>query len=493
MSNISNILKERNSITLTENGAKAYKSTNSRCLDLFFAIGSMKNNVYLNEEKYESDLINLIDSAYQENSDLTEKIIAWSRDIREGAGSRFPIITFMKVLVANDKFKLSDYTLNKIVDLGYYKDIFNIYNTKNITNGNKQKILEWCKNEINKNNPNKIGLFSKWFPRKDKLFYDLCKYMKWNYSKLRKFISSNTKVVESQMCRNEWDSINFETVPSIAMNRYSYSFSIKSKTYSEYLELVKSGKAKINTTALTPVDLTLKAIKSSMDSYNYTKDVKESLNVLWNNLSNDFMPNEDMLFLPVADVSGSMETPGCIPMSASVGLSYYLSQRNPGIWKNTIITFSSEPTIIDLPDNIEFTEAVYKIMKAEWGYSTDINKVFELLLNMTKSFSNTDIIMPTHIIVLSDMQFNENERDSGKTNFEYWKSEYSKLGFKLPKIIFWNLNPHTNFPAKNTDDVLMVSGYSTKILSDLFNNADIDSMQLMLDAVDKEKYVLFEK
>ena len=489
MSNISNILKVRNSTTLTENGALAYKSTNNKCLDLFFTIGSLKNNTYQNESRYESQLINLVDLAYQENPELAEKIIGWSRDVREGAGARFPIMTFMKVLVVNDLFKLSDFTLNKIVELGYYKDVFNLYNIENITNGNKQKILEWCKNEIIKNNPDKIGLFSKWFPRKDKLFYDLCKYMKWNYSKLRKFISSNTKVVESKMCKNEWDNINFETVPSIAMNRYKYVFSIRSKKYSEYLDLVKAGKAKINTSTLTPVDLALNAIANRHET-----DGKESLNIMWNNLSNDFMPNDDMLFLPVADVSGSMESPKLIPLSASIGLSYYLAQRNPGIWNNTIITFSNEPSIIDLPDNLEFTEAVSRIMKADWGMNTNINEVFKLLLNMTKSFSNTDIVMPTHIIILSDMQFDESERNGDEcTNFEFWKSEYSKLGFKLPKIIFWNLNPYSNFPTKSTDNVLMISGYSTKILKELFSNANIDSIQLMLEAVDKEKYVLFEK
>ena len=55
--------------------------------------------------------------------------------------------------------------------------------------------------------------------------------------------------------------------------------------------------------------------------------------------------------------------------------------------------------------------------------------------------------MPTMLLVLSDMQFDESQRGGHfQTHFSHMKEEYEKSGYKLPKIVFWNLDAHLGTP-----------------------------------------------
>ena len=63
-----NTIKDEANITRTENGAKAFRSTENFCLDLFSSIGALRN-------ADETDIINQFIRAYTENADLAMKIL----------------------------------------------------------------------------------------------------------------------------------------------------------------------------------------------------------------------------------------------------------------------------------------------------------------------------------------------------------------------------------------------------------------------------------
>ena len=74
-------LKNEANKTLTENGAAAYVSTLSDCLDLFAVIGALRY------EKADR-ITDLFTRAYAEDPDIAMKILFYARDIRGGLGER---------------------------------------------------------------------------------------------------------------------------------------------------------------------------------------------------------------------------------------------------------------------------------------------------------------------------------------------------------------------------------------------------------------------
>ena len=95
--------------------------------------------------------------------------------------------------------------------------------------------------------------------------------------------------------------------------------------------------------------------------------------------------------------------------------------------------------------------------------------------------------MPTMLLVLSDMQFDESQSYSSgsfKTHFSWMEDEYTAAGYPFPKIVFWNLEAHPGTPAKCSDNnVGMVSGFSPAIMEAVLNCEDFTPMNVMLEAL----------
>ena len=80
-------------------------------------------------------------------------------------------------------------------------------------------------------------------------------------AKLRRY----GKVVEVPISANEWDTINYEGVPSKAMTNYRNAFDRHDGArFEEYLEAVQKGEAKINSSALYPYEI--------VEKYNQQQD-----------------------------------------------------------------------------------------------------------------------------------------------------------------------------------------------------------------------------
>ena len=74
-----NFLKNEANNTYTENGAAAFRSSESFCLDMFFKAGAMRNSS-------PEEIANTVTRAYAEDPDKTMKIIFFARDARGGLG-----------------------------------------------------------------------------------------------------------------------------------------------------------------------------------------------------------------------------------------------------------------------------------------------------------------------------------------------------------------------------------------------------------------------
>ena len=130
--------------------------------------------------------------------------------------------------------------------------------------------------------------------------------------------------------------------------------------------------------------------------------------------------------------------------------------------------------------------------RADWGMNTDIQKVFDLILN-TGLQNNVPLEeMPETIYIISDMEFDQATSDRWSdrkvTNFDAIKEKYSESGYKLPNIVFWNVNARGgNLPVQqNESGVAMVSGFSPVIFKIAIENKTPE--QVMLDTINSERY-----
>lgn len=481
--------KGSNGYNRTENGALSYKSSGNYNVDLFFNIGNMRS------KDHKDSFFELFSKAVEEDANLATNILLWSRDARGGAGCREPLRFFMSKIVSQDTILVNEKLGQKIVELGYWKEFFDLYSYQNITKKQKENILNIVCNIIRYYKENKeaingsdYGLFCKWFPRKAKLFFDVAEKLSMSLKELRKHIVSNTSVVETKMCANEWDEIDFSKIPSIANKRYINTFIKRcNERYKQYLEDVKNGKTNMNTSVLSPFDITLSLIKECIKGYDYFKisdDKRKAFNTMWNSLDTSYMKDKQVRMLCVSDVSGSMFTSNLFPISASLGLGTFIAQNTEGPFKNKLVTFSSNPNVYDIEgkDLID----IYNSMSRDWGYTTDISKVYDLILNA--SLLNKDS-MPTHVIIFSDMQFDEAQKD--EVPFELYNQKFKDAGLEMPKIIFWNLNVNFTYPARIDDNVLLLSGYNPFIVKEILTTGDFDALNFVKKAVSKDKYNLF--
>lgn len=459
MSGLVNATRQYN--TITANGAVTHSTSLSACLDLFFIAGASRDML-------ESDIILMFERARAENKNLAYKILFWARDARGGAGEKrfFQIVMeHISKQYAYDYDQLAIY----IPEFGYWKDVFKIEKPNENT-------LNWLVTQLDES-PN-ANLLAKWFPRKGQWFSAMHKYLKITPKEFRKKLVSMTKVVETQMCANEWSEINYSHVPSIAMNKYRNAFiGHDADRYTDYIADVQAGKQKINAGVLFPHQL-YQAIEKGENA--------NAVEAQWNALP-DYMADSTERIIPVCDVSGSMEG---LPMDVSISLGIYISERNEGLFKDAFITFSSSPEMNYLKGSL--SERMRQLQRSGWGYSTNLQATFDLILNSAVRESLPESEMPTKLLIISDMEFDEADRD--QTNLDTIRQKYSLAGYKMPEIVFWNVNGRMgNVPASvNDSGIGLVSGFSPSILKSILQGEIYSPEQLMLDTVDSARYSCIE-
>jgi hypothetical protein len=242
--------------------------------------------------------------------------------------------------------------------------------------------------------------------------------------------------------------------------------------------LVHEGKEEIKAGVLFPHQL-YQAYKRGED--------KKAVEAQWINLP-DYIVDSNERIIPVCDVSGSMTSNNGLPMSVSVSLGLYISERNKSIFKDAFITFSSSPTMQYLKGS--FSQRIEQLERADWGMNTDLEAVYKLILNKATEHHISESEMPTKILIISDMEFDQCASNRSDTALKMIDRMYQSAGYKIPEIIFWNVNGRLgNIPANfRTKGVGLVSGFSPSILKSILQG-NVDTPQsLMLRTVMSERY-----
>lgn len=453
----------------TANGAVTHETSLNYCLDYFAVAGSTRT-------MFDEAIVHTFNKAYAQNPDLAMKILLWARDCRGGSGERHGFHAIGKFL-KNRYPELWDEVAIRIPEYGTWKDIFVIEETPT------RNCIDWLSVQLEES-PN-ANLLAKWYPRKGAWFTAMHKYKSMTPKEFRKYLVAKTNVVEHKICAKEWSQIDYKTVPSNAMNKYRNTFfQNDGERFGDYIGDVLAGKTKINASVLYPHNLFESWGKlNSYDNKTYG-GFCDAIDAQWNALPNYMKDNTEKI-IPVCDVSGSMHG---LPMAVSVALGCYISERNEGIFKDAFISFSNDP-VMQYLEGDSATSRFKQLEKSEWGFSTDLQAVFDLVIDKAEHFKISPDDMPTKILIISDMEFNEAAED-GNTNLEVVRERYNASIYDMPELIFWNVNGRRgNVPGLSSDEgVGLVSGFSPSILTSVLSGKVETPAQLMLRTVDIPRY-----
>ena len=394
---------KRNSTIENTKGSRYYASTYDANLDIFTGISRYNDT---------DEIINKFKKALAEDKTLALANLLYILDIRGGKGERLLFKTIFRYLCQNEK-DLALIVLPKISEFGRWDYILEGLDTSIDT-----EVISLIKTQIeNDKNSETPSLLAKWLPShrthgvKNDIAKLLIKKLNITEEEYRKTLTALRKklnLIENNLTKRDYSSIDFEKVPTKAMLKYRESFNRNcNEKYAQYLADVQNGTKKINTSGLFCYEIVRNIL--------LRLPVDASLfDVMWNN-QKDFLNGYNKNLMVVADTSGSMEQYDCLPLSNAVGLAIYIAERNKGAFKNHFITFSENPKlqevvgkdILDKVHNVECEVA-----------NTDIDKVFELLLNTAEKNNSKQDEMPSHLIIISDMEFDQGVYSKHGTNFE---------------------------------------------------------------------------
>lgn len=467
MTTFAQAVENEYNVGYTQNGMATNLSSLNPCVDLFFAIGASRGK----------DLTNAFSKAFAANPSVAVRMLFWARDIRGGAGERDTVRKLLTHMEKNHPEVLAK-VLHFIPEYGRWDDML-IFTTPYI----KLTAYSIINRALREGN----GLAAKWMPRKGPIATELRSFMNATPKAYRKLLVNLTKVVETQMCANQWTDINYSHVPSVAAARYQKAFNRHDAArYAEYKQGLAQGTAKINAQAVFPHDV-LRSVEQGDHEV-----ARAQWDALPNYLGNDFI-------LPMIDVSGSMETPvagsrnlSCIDVAVSLGL--YLADKQQGAFRNMFLTFSANSRIQRLSGDI--VDKISNIRRSDWGMNTSLESAFQEVLTVAQNGQVAADQMPRYILILSDMEFDAATRNGNPRAIDMAREQYESAGYVLPKIIFWNLNARPgNVPVRfDEQGTALVSGFSPSILKSILQAQSFTPVDIMMNTLNSERYAaIFER
>jgi len=482
-------LKEETNYTLTENGATTHKSTLNKVLDMFGMGGSMRN-------RSDDDIILMFKEAYEEDKTLALRCLFYLRDVRGGAGER----RFFRICIkwlANEYPDEMANLMPKIHEYGRWDDLFELFDTPCET-----FMIDYITLKLVANTDH---LLYKWMPsintssrNTQERGRKFARAMELTERQYRKMLSEGRKacnLVETLMSQDRWDEIAFEHLPSRAGLLYKNAFMRREETRERYAEFMSNKETKVNADVLTPVEIAHQIFNTWG-----TPSVIErrAWQKYWNNLK-DYYNGREEPGIAVVDVSGSMTG---LPMEAAVSMGAYIAERGKGPFQNHFITFSANPQLVEFK-GVDIYDKFHRAVNADWGQNTNIEAVFDMLLETGLRNHVPDAEMPKTIYIFSDMEFDYGltcgtrttdrwghihtmKRSQIDTLIEAKTKEWMLVGYTAPRVIFWNLNARQNNIPAMGDKFSYVSGFSMNMIESILSG--LDGVSLMLLKLNSDRY-----
>ena len=474
-------LKREANKTYTENGSVTYRSTGRDCLDLFATIGALRR-------ESEQEITARFLRAYAEDPDLAMKILFYGRDVRGGLGERRVFRILLRWLAVSKPESVVR-NLPYVAEYGRWDDVLVLLDTPC-----RAEALALLKQQFDADlaalsSDGDVSLLGKWLPsvnasndetiRAAKQIANAFGLSDRDYRKTLTKLRAQIRILENNLRKRDY-TFDYSKQPSKAMFKYRKAFLRNdAERYGAFMQRVSTGEVKLNTGALYPYEIIEKA-------YHCDDAERLSLDATWRALA-DYTQDENALV--VADGSGSMYWGGK-PMPAAVAqsLAIYFAEHNRGAFRNHFITFSMNPRLVEIKGRDIVDKARYCETFNECA-NTNIQKVFELVLNAAVRNRVAQKDLPSTLYIISDMEFDSCAAGASLTNFEYAAKLFRQAGYRLPNVVFWNVSSRNQQQpvTMNEQGVALVSGCSPRIFS-MVMEGSLDPFTFMLSVIDTERY-----
>ena len=511
MDAMKNTLNNEFNVSVTENGAVGYRTSGKALLDLNFAVASLRS---MSEE----GIVEKFTKAFFEDKVLALKWLFYARDIRGGLGER-RLFRVVLADLAKSNPEMIIPVINLIPEYGRYDDLWCLLDNEETADVVCKLVDKQLEEDINNMNAKKpISLLAKWMPsirassaQTKKYANQLRKALGVSERDYRKAMSALRRyldVVEIKMSEKNWSEIKYEAVPSRANLIYNGAFLRNDEARRrEYLGKLAKGETKINASTLYPHDL---VHQYTAGGYRMYKGKDAAIEALWKALPDTVKGCDNTIV--VADGSGSMTTSvGNTRISAldvANALAIYFAEHSSGEFKDKYITFSEKPQFVDFSHCTSLHEKIKCALAHDEVANTNIEKVFDLILTTAIKHNMSQEDMPKNILIISDMEFDHcaTSNATAKDRWGYYSNvrptqalfnviaqRYADAGYKLPRLVFWNVNSRTGtIPVKENDlGVALVSGFSVNVAK-MVMSGKLDPYECLLETINSERYAPVE-
>ncbi len=393
-----------------------------------------------------------------------------------------------------------------------------------------------------------LSLVAKWIPRENKekfswIFDELSQLCFKNYLNTaktseqlikarfkckmdyRKIISSLNKkldTIQIKQCSNNWMDIDPSKITSVTLHKERKallnihcldsskrrvptmqrdSCAQKLKGYvrkSLEYDILKTRVKGENVSLTNYVETAVKLIN------NWNQDEVDLLNCQW--LNNSLQNVNIGPTIAMVDTSLDATT-----LSTALGLGIRVAQKS-ALGKR-MMTFGEKPEwynfdeckyFVDMVKNIVETPSYSTTQKVceTWSTFSNFYNAFDMLLDViVETKMPQEQVEEMSVIIFSNMQVTNNKNKEFPSLYEAIKTKYEEAGikavqrpYKMPHIVFWNLESSDGFPALSIHPrVSMVSGYNPKMLNLFCDKINIGSPSGMSTPYTKLKELLNSK
>lgn len=502
MDGIKSTLNNECNVSVTENGAVGFRTTGKALLDLNFAVASLRS-------ASEHDISQRFTKAFFEDKLMAMKWLFYARDVRGGLGER-RLFRACMVPLAKEFPEYVAPVVALVPEYGRWDDLWCLLDTPVrdcVTGLVKGQLYDDAQNAA-EDKP--ISLLAKWMPRCKTSSKQTRHYAQIlrkavgmterQYQHTLANLSRYLLVVEQQMTAKQWEGIDYQRVPSRANLQYNSAFLRHDEDRRRtFLDQVKKGDAKINAGTLFPHDI--------VNKYRCISGVDDTIEELWKHLpdtvegcGNTMVVQDDSASMTWVTIPGSKVH----PLEVANAMAIYFAERSSGQFKDQFMTFSENPQFVDLSRGKNLREKLGICNSCHVGGSTNIEAVFDLVLTTAINNHMKQDDLPANILIISDMEFNGcavsgpvrsngwgyvcNGRPSPRL-FEEISQRYEAAGYKMPRLVFWNVASRTGtIPVKENDmGVALVSGFSVNIAK-MVMSGQTDPYDCLLEAINAERY-----
>jgi hypothetical protein len=397
----------------------------------------------------------------------------------------------------------------------------------------------------------KVSLLAKWMPREERFAKQakelarrlnpgekrLCRRLA-SYRKRVAALNHYLNTVEIAMCGDDWDKIEPGKVPGRAVQKYNKAFlnetlghghelrhpddekrmACREHFKQHYVKAARGEAVVHGADTVFPHELLKKVVRNHLGS----GPEKDSICAVWNSMVAKAHEGGGLgRSLAMCDFSGSMQSSsnGDTPYWVSMAIGLLISEVTTDEFKDTFLTFDSQPTMHTLAKGDIFQRVASISSSLGQGTSTDFQKAMELVLGRLKATRCAPGKEPENLIVLTDMAWDQacgSHESSSYTGNRYrhhvkteeWQTHVEAIresfkragedlwgegmGWKMPTIVIWNISADcTDFHATaDTEGVIMLSGWSPSLFKVLQTDGVVSwtPLQALRTQLDDSRY-----